>query len=246
MNNVVFMVDIQGYKYNKGYEYSAKSWEIWTKKHGYEFVRLTEAIHGSDVMKPNWHKFYAFDLIENEGMKVDKLLVVDADTIIHPDAPDFFKLCDDNVCGVHENGSYDWTLRSIENYNELFSGKTISWEKYINTGFILIDSKWRCIFDSMKLFYFHFRDELIKLQDLGTGTDQTPFNYVLQNFDVPLEILPYKYNMSCMPKPEILGEDMLHTKLGYVYHFNGIPEKETSVPYWMEKTFKHLNGKNQQ
>ena len=46
--------------------------------------------------------------------------------------------------------------------------------------------------------------------------------------------------MTCMPKKEILTEDMLHTKLGWVMHFNGLPDKETSVPYWMEKTFKYL------
>jgi len=34
----------------------------------------------------------------------------------------------------------------------------------------------------------------------------------------------------------------LHAKLGYIMHFNGIPEKETSVPFWMEKTYKYLYG----
>ena len=43
-------------------------------------------------------------------------------------------------------------------------------------------------------------------------------------------------------KKEILGDDMLHTKLGHVSHYNGLPEKEKSVPYWMEKTYKYLYG----
>ncbi len=241
MNNVVFMVDIQGYKYNSGYEYSAKSWDNWTKKHGYEFIRLTKEIHSSDVMRPNWHKFFAFDVIREKGIEVDKLLVVDADTIVHPDTPDFFKLCDNNICGIHENGSYDWTLRSIENYSKLFKA-VLPWENYINSGFILIDSKLSNLFDVMKELYEEKKNELLELQELGVGTDQTPFNYMIQELDVPLKILPYKYNMTCMPKSEILGEDMLHTKLGYIYHFNGIGNKETAVPYWMEKTYKYLYG----
>jgi len=239
VTNVVFMVDIQGYKSNNGYQYSVKSWENWTKKHGYEFVRLTEPIHPSDEMRPNWHKFFAFDIIRDKGIDVDKLLVVDADTIVHPDTPDFFKFCNNNICGVHENGSYDWTLRSIENYSQLFAAE-LPWEKYINTGFILIDSKLSNLFDTMKELYTEKKEELLKLQELGVGTDQTPFNYMIHELDVSLKILPYKYNMTCMPKPEILGEDMLFTKLGYIYHYNGIPEKETSVPYWMEKTYRYL------
>ena len=35
---------------------------------------------------------------------------------------------------------------------------------------------------------------------------------------------------------------MLHTKLGWVMHFNGIPDKDKAVPYWMEKTFRYLYG----
>ena len=242
MNNIVFMVDIQGYKYNTGYEYSVKSWTDWTKKHGYEFVRLTEVIYENDVMKPNWHKFFAFDLLENENIEVDKLLVVDADTIIHPDTPDFFKFCDNNICGVHEEGDYDWTLRSIENYGKFFSS-SIPWEQYINSGFFIVDSKFKYLFDNMKDLYFNNKEELIKLQELGTGTDQTPFNYMIHKNNIDLKILPYKYNMTCMPKKEILGEDMLFTKLGYVYHYNGIPDKETSVPFWMKKTYEELYEK---
>ena len=55
-------------------------------------------------------------------------------------------------------------------------------------------------------------------------------------------VLGYKYNMGCMLKKEILAEDMLFTKLGWVYHFNGLPNKDKSVPHWMEKTFRYLYG----
>ena len=242
MNNVIFMVDIQGYKHNSGYEYSIKSWENWSEKNNCEFVRLNQEIYGTDVMKPNWHKFFAFDLLENENIPVDKLLVVDADTIIHPDTPDFFKFCDNNICGVHDDGSYDWTIRSIENYSELFSNKIVPWEKYINSGFFIIDAKLKDFFNSVKKFYFENREQLNNLQSLGTGTDQTPFNYMIHQNNIDLKILPYKYNMTCMPKKEIIGEDMLFTKLGYMYHFNGLPEKETSVPFWMKKTYEYLYG----
>ena len=46
--------------------------------------------------------------------------------------------------------------------------------------------------------------------------------------------------MTCMLKKEILSDDMLYTKLGWVMHFNGLPDKDKSVPYWMQKTFDYL------
>ena len=46
--------------------------------------------------------------------------------------------------------------------------------------------------------------------------------------------------MGCMLKKEILANDMLFTKLGWIYHFNGLPDKDKSVPFWMKKTFDYL------
>ena len=40
---------------------------------------------------------------------------VDADTIPHPDCPTAFEMHDRKFCFVHNEGSYDWILRSIEN-----------------------------------------------------------------------------------------------------------------------------------
>ena len=46
--------------------------------------------------------------------------------------------------------------------------------------------------------------------------------------------------MSCMFAKEIVNEQLQHTEAGYVMHFNGLPDKDVSVPYWMEKTYKYL------
>ena len=44
---------------------------------------------------------------------------------------------------------------------------------------------------------------------------------------------------------EILGEDMLFTKCGWVYHYNAIPNNVDSelTVYWMKKTYEYLYGK---
>ena len=43
---------------------------------------------------------------------------------------------------------------------------------------------------------------------------------------------------------EILNEDLLFTKLGWVYHYNSIPDNNGAdlTFHWMEKTYKKLYG----
>jgi hypothetical protein len=93
----------------------------------------------------------------------------------------------------------------------------------------------------MREFYFENNEMIRSIQDsYGIGTDQTPLNYNLTLKNIDVKLLPYKYNMTCMLKKEILAEDMLFTKLGWVFHFNGLPDKDKTVPYWMEKTYRYL------
>ena len=45
-----------------------------------------------------------------------------------------------------------------------------------------------------------------------------------------------------MTRFEVLNENMLHTRYGYINHFNaGTPP---SPQYWLEKTYKHLYSDN--
>jgi hypothetical protein len=76
----------------------------------------------------------------------------------------------------------------------------------------------------------------------GVGTDQTPLNYLLRKHNIETTALPYSYNMSCMAAKEVMNNQMQHTKAGYIMHFNGLPDKDTSVPHWMGKTYDYLYG----
>ena len=50
--------------------------------------------------------------------------------------------------------------------------------------------------------------------------------------------------MCDLPRKDILGEDLLFTKVGWIYQFNSIPnQKEHNITnYFMEKTYKHFHG----
>ncbi len=173
----------------------------------------------------------------------DQILIVDADTIIHPDAPDIFKLTDHKYCLVHDDGDFDWILRSMENYHHhLFQDQPMfNCFEYYNSGFQIVNKTHREFFTTMREFYTQNSDTILWCQKTyGVGTDQTPLNYLLRRENVDVKALSYKFNMSCMFAKEIVNDQLQHTEAGYVMHFNGIPDKDVSVPYWMEKTYKYL------
>ena len=174
--NIVFMVNIK----NEGneersnpYKYSIKSWEKWCDKNDCELFVLTERIYDKEIMNPNWHKLFVFDLLENEEIDYNQILIVDSDTIVHPDCPNFFEETDNKFCAVHNEGSYDWVCRSIENYSKyLFDGFTFPLYEYFNSGFLIINKNHKKLYKDVVNFYLENRENIVKIQEtFGVGTD---------------------------------------------------------------------------
>jgi hypothetical protein len=244
MKNIVFMVNIKNNDNPtrvKPYEYSIKSWEKWCEKNDAELFILEERIFEPDYMRLNWYKLYVFDLLENENIDYNQILIVDSDTIVHPNCPNFFELSENKFCAVHNDGSYDWVCRSLENYSKhLFEGFTFPVWEYINSGFLILNKKHRQLYKNIIKFYLENRNNIIKLQDTyAVGTDQPIINFFVHKEKVDLKLLSYKFNMQDMARKEILTEDLLFTKLGWVYHYNAIPNNQNSEKtlYWMKKTY---------
>lgn len=225
---------------SQGYEWSIKSWSDWSNKNDCELFVLSEPIHDVDVMKPNWHKMYAFDLLDNEGVDYDQILFVDSDTIVHPNSPNFFDLSDNKFCAVRNYGSMDWVCRSIENYSTyLFDGYLFPYWRYINSGFMIFNKQHKNLFRNILEFYFENKDNIQWVQNnLSVGTDQPVINFFLNKENIDFKLLPYEFNMQDMNRFEVLGEDMLHTEYGWVYHFNAGVKPTPEI--WMEKTYEYL------
>ncbi len=52
-------------------------------------------------------------------------------------------------------------------------------------------------------------------------------------------LLGYEWNMQNMQRFEILDNELTFTKIGWIYHFNGIPDETRN--YIMDKTHKYFN-----
>ena len=252
MKNIVFIMNIKlndtegRYIPERSlpYRYSIDSWKHWCDKNNAELFVLEELLLPKEEMAICWQRYYLFDILDANEIDYDQILLVDGDTIVHPDCPNFFEMTNHEYTGVHNEGSYDWILRSIENYSKhIFQGREIDWWKYINGGFQIVNKKHRSIFDLLIKFYNDNKENLITMQNTyHTGTDQTPMNFMLQMNNINTTLLPYEFNMTDMPRKEILNNELTMTNVGWIYHFNCIPGNEQSKAtyHWMEKTYKAL------
>jgi len=247
--NVVFVLAVTVPEYpwrSKPYDYGIASWKKWCEKNDCELFVLDKLIHPNEHMKVNWQRYYAFDLLDQEGIDYNQILVVDVDSIIHPDTPNFFDMSDGKFCATHCDGSYDWTLRSMENYSKyLFNNKMFPFWKYINAGFQIINKTHRPLYKSMIEFYNNNREAIIEMQNtFHTGTDQPVLNFILNLSDFETKLFPYQYSMVDMFRKEILDEQMTFVKCGWIYQFNAIPDNSNAdkTLYWMKKTYEYFYG----
>ena len=124
MKNIVFIPNINlGDNRSNPYRYSIASWEKWCDKNNCELFILNDLLLPNDEMGICWQRYYLFDILDANDIEYDQILSVDADTIIHPDCPNFFEETEGKYCGVRVDGCYEWVLRSIRGFGDkLFDG----------------------------------------------------------------------------------------------------------------------------
>lgn len=253
MSNIVFIPNINtGDKRNTPYHYSIKSWQKWAETvDEVKVIEWTEPVTDPSIMKITLQRYYVYDILEANNVKYDQVLLVDADTIIHPRCPNFFNETGGVFSAVLNNGCYEWTTRSIREWkNALFPDmvEIPTWE-YFNGGFQITNKKYIEFYDKVKQFYIENLSLINELQKtIKAGTDQTIINYLIQQEFLSVHYLPECYNLQDMFRKNLLHipghswfSDELHfLNCGWIYHFNAIPQNQRHVAYWMERTYKEL------
>jgi len=248
MKNIIFLINIHNpLKPNRtsGYDLSIKSWKNWADKNRCEVFTLTEPVVDLSEMSPIIMRHYIFELLDESQIDYDQICMVDADTIVHPDCPNFFELTDRKFCAVHNDGDYDWVIRSLENYQHEFKNRKITPEmvwSYFNTGFMVTNKNYKFLHERVIEFYWENRETIQRLQkDYGVGTDQPLINMIINNSDdVDRKILPYKFNMQDLARKNVLDDRMLFTQIPGVYHFNAVEGGPDVVNQWLNKTYNWL------
>ena len=188
MKNVVFIPNINlGDGRSESYNYSIQSWKHFCDKYDCELLVLDELLFPIEHMKVTWQRFYLFDLLKD--VDYDQILMVDADTIVHPNCPNFFELTNHEYSAVVNNGSFEWVKRSVDKYSELMFDNKVPfklWE-YINCGFQIVNKKHKPFFEYVKNYY-ESKQDLIRnsIERVKAGTDQTIINFLLREQNIKI------------------------------------------------------------
>lgn len=243
--NIIFMIDIKlEEKKNRtdAYKYSIDSWKRWGEKNNAQIMVLNESLFDFSEMRPNWYKYYVFQLLEQSNIEYDQILYVDSDTIVHPNCPNVFEMSDRKYCIVHNQGSYDWLFRSMEIYSKyLFNNHMFDFLRYFNSGFMLFNKDHEPFYNAVLQFYQEHKKTILWIQDTyKVGTDQPIVNFLLDLYKIEAKFLPYEFNGQDLALHEGLTEDLLFWKFCYVAHFNALPNNHESKVsnHWMQYTYE--------
>lgn len=245
--DVVFITAID-YPRKMAYgEFSFKTWEWWCRKNSVRCFILRENHIAPGIDKPTWLRYSLFSVLENAGIQYNRVAMVDGDTMVRWDCPNFFKLSEDKLCAVPDNKYPRWVSKSISGYRHLFPRFDLKVEEYFNAGFLIVGKKHRPLFQDILDFYRRHKDYLDGLERrLRRGTDQTPLNFMVRKNGCAVKLLPEAYNLlhfipfrydhrwliDRFPIDSFINR-------GYIWHFNGL--RKSLNRRIMQRTWEYIN-----
>ena len=256
--NIIFIPNIDmGDGRNSPYQYSVLSWQKWAKQYDdIEVIEWTDPIMDPQHFKITYQRYWVHDILKHNEIEYNQVLIVDADTIVHPNCPNFFKESNNKFGVVANNGSYEWVIRSIDEWgNALFPNepKVKTW-KYFNGGFQITNKEHIPFYLKAQEYYSENIDLINKLdKKIQAGTDQTIINYLAQQNNIPMEYMPECYNLQDLQAKSLLGprygltpEEILSNFqpnficAGWIYHFNAIPVETINELATLSKTHPEI------
>jgi lipopolysaccharide biosynthesis glycosyltransferase len=257
MKNVVFIPNIDlGNGRSTPYHYSVKSWQKWCDKHDVELLEWTDTIMDHNNFPIIYQREWVFDIIEHNDIDYDQVLIIDADTIVHPDCPNFFERTNHEYTAVVNNGCFEWVTRSINAWGEFMFPdveKPKVWE-YFNTGFIIANKKHKPFFKTIQEFYLENVNRLYEIRNKEKydglpipGVGQTCVNFLVKQHNIKVNYLPERFNLTDLFRKNMLHipghndwskDELIYKDTGYIFHFNAIPKNERHAEYWMKRTYE--------
>jgi len=203
-----------------------------------------------------YQREWVFDILEHNEVDYDQVLIIDADTIVHPDCPNFFERTNHEYTAVVNNGCFEWVTRSINAWGHyMFPDveKPKVWE-YFNTGFIIANKKHKPFFKTIQEFYLENVDRLYEVRNKEKydglpipGVGQTCVNFLVKEHDIKVNYLPERFNLTDLFRKNMLHipghndwskDELIYKDTGYIFHFNAIPKNKRHAEYWMKRTYK--------
>ena len=243
-------------------KYSQAAWRWWCRRHGIEFVVFDLPLGGQEFshMPPTFQRWLIPGLLLTELDRNTVLAIVDADTMVHWDAPNFLDL----RVGFTAVRGLDpgWIFRSMRAFQKLFPDVSLPWWTYFNAGIVVLGAEQlRSIQRFLEFTAINWRALETTIRSGNVGTDQTPLNFMLRREEEPVHLLSRGFNLlNCFPMGPALRaiEDspfpdpvrfaarafarphaLDFTGWGFVWHFSNIVKMRSTV---MEETWRRVRA----
>jgi hypothetical protein len=181
----------------------------YAQRHGAEFIALTDREY------PDANICYEKLRLERALALYDRVLYVDGDVLIHPDAPDIFAAVPREKFAAMDEATYieGWTEKAIRDQVEPY-GWEDPWNGiYFNAGVMLLSKAHRGI----------FRGVLVTDK---VNLDQPYFNVAVRRERIPFFTLPKEWNFLAY-HPYTVVDDI--RSRAWFTHFSGNQPFETKV-----------------
>lgn len=228
MKNAIFIVNIHGKYKPDFFEYCFNTWSFWAKKNNAVLFVLEKPYEGAESLAPHLQKYFAFEILRKNGINFDQVAIIDADTMVKWDCPNFFNISSEKFRAVLDDELPKWVNASIGTYRSLFPTTTLDWWEYFNSGFMIFNKNHEDLLLRFINFFKNHKQEIFAIHessDLKAGFDQTLFNFFIQEQKVEISYLPKIFNFYHLPKKKML-EKKEFIDCAYIWHFNGIKHSE--------------------
>jgi hypothetical protein len=241
---------------SSGYEWGVKSWTNWAKQNNADVFILKELLYPESEMLISWQRWHVLDILEHNNIEYDQVLLVDADSTIHPSCPNFFELTDGKLTSVANEGDYEWVARNINLYSQHFLDKknVMKLHTYHQCGYVILNNTHKEFLTRLINFYWDNKDAIIQsYSQFRVGTDQGLFNLLREEWNIPTKILPREYSLTDVYRKNLIythpsqwWEDSLEnlSNSAYVVQWNSIPENPLNRyrEYWMQRVYNEWWG----
>ncbi len=177
--------------------YGRAAWQWWCQRNGVNFVVLDQPPEdaGFRRLPPTLQRWLAIESLAAKFGEDAEIAMVDADTMIHWDAPSLFDLSPETIRAVRD-GSSRWNENGIRAFAPLFPGLDLRWWDVVNTGVVVIPASEHKLFREFVEFARLHWDQILKITRAGdVGTDQPLLNCFLRAKGVRLEYIPLPFNL---------------------------------------------------
>jgi len=178
--------------------YARATWEWWCGKNGIEFT-IVDRTPGDDLLPTapatilRW--FALAEIIRTRPVGT-RVALVDADTMIRWDTPDFFDIYDNAWLCAAPGVNKAWIKDTIAAFQPLFPGVVMKPERYFNAGLVLAGKPQLELFSKFGSFCVERFAEIDKIcRASNVGTDQTPLNFMVRREKQKVLFMSFAFNL---------------------------------------------------